>query len=87
MRILFDRNTALLGLTIAAALLLAELPIGQGRSLLSLRVLRFRWCDLSLRVRLVRELGREGRDFNEREGKGDILIKNVFGSQGEGERF
>jgi len=45
-----------------------------------------------LRVRLVRELGGEGRggkgrDFNGGEGRGDILIKNVFGSQGEGERF
>ena len=50
-----------------------------------------------LRVRLVRELrgegregvlteerGGEGRDFNGGEGRGDILIKNVFGSQGEG---
>jgi len=33
----------------------------------------------SLRVRLVRELGGEGR--------GDILIKSVFGSQGEGRDF
>jgi len=40
-----------------------------------------------LRVRLVRELGREGRDFNGGKGRRDILIKNVFGSQGEGERF
>jgi len=30
---------------------------------------------------------REGRDFNGREGRGDILIKNVFGSQGEGMDF
>ena len=37
-----------------------------------------------LRVRLVRELGGEERDFNEGEGRGGILIKNVFGSQGEG---
>jgi len=38
---------------------------------------------------LVRELRGEGRrgkgrDFNGEEGRGDILIKNVFGSQGEG---
>jgi len=33
---------------------------------------------------LVRELGGEGRDFNGGEGRRDILIKNVFGSQGEG---
>jgi len=38
---------------------------------------------------LVRELGgegrgRKGRNFNRGEGRGDILIKNVFGSQGEG---
>jgi len=38
---------------------------------------------------LVRELGGKGRggkgrDFNGGEGRGDILIKNVFGSQGEG---
>jgi len=32
---------------------------------------------------LVRELGGEGRDFNEGEGRRDTLIKNVFGSQGE----
>jgi len=37
---------------------------------------------------LVRELGGEGRggkgrNFNGREGMRDILIKNVFGSQGE----
>jgi len=36
---------------------------------------------------LVRELGGEGRggkgrDFNGGKGRGDILIKNVFGSQG-----
>jgi len=42
-----------------------------------------------LRVRLIRELGGEGRegkgkDFNGGEGREDILIKNVFGSQGEG---
>jgi len=36
-----------------------------------------------LRVRLVRELGGEGRDFNGWEGRGDILIKNVFGLQGK----
>jgi len=28
-----------------------------------------------------------GRDFKGGEGRGDILIKNVFGSQGEGEGF
>ena len=28
--------------------------------------------------------GGEERDFNGGEGRGDILIKNVFGSQGEG---
>jgi len=33
---------------------------------------------------LVRELGGEGRDFNGGERRGDILIKNVFGSRGEG---
>jgi len=32
---------------------------------------------------LVRELGGERRDFNGAEGRGDILIKNVFSSQGE----
>jgi len=36
------------------------------------------------RVRLVRELGGEGRGG---EGRGDILIKSVFGSQGEGRDF
>jgi len=36
---------------------------------------------------LVRESGGEGRDFNGEEGRGDILIKNVFGSQGEGRDF
>jgi len=41
---------------------------------------------------LVRELGGDvrggkGRDFNGGEGRGDILIKNVFGSQGEGRGF
>jgi len=45
-----------------------------------------------LRVCLVRELrggggGGEGRDFNEGERRGDILIKNVFGSRGEGRDF
>jgi len=40
---------------------------------------------------LLRELGEEGRggegrDFNG-GGRGDILIKNVFGSQGEGRDF
>jgi len=40
-----------------------------------------------LRVRLVRELGGEEREGElEGEGRGDILIKNVFGSQGEGRR-
>jgi len=39
---------------------------------------------IKLRVRLVRELGGERRDFNGGEGRRDILIKNVFGSQGEG---
>jgi len=43
----------------------------------------------SVRVRLVQELGGEerggkGRDFNGGERREDILIKNVFGSQGEG---
>ena len=38
---------------------------------------------------MVRELGGEGRegegrDFNGGERREDILIKNVFGSQGEG---
>jgi len=33
---------------------------------------------------LVRELGGKGRDFNGGERREDILIKNVFGSQGEG---
>jgi len=33
---------------------------------------------------LVRELGGEGRDFNRGEGRRDILIKNVFGSHGQG---
>jgi len=33
---------------------------------------------------LVQELGGKGRDFNGGEWRGDILIKNVFGSQGEG---
>jgi len=33
---------------------------------------------------LVRELGGEGRGGNLTEGRGDISIKNVFGSQGEG---
>jgi len=38
---------------------------------------------------LVRELGGEERggkrrDFNGGEGRGDILIKNMFGLQGEG---
>jgi len=28
--------------------------------------------------------GGKGRDFNREEGREDILIKNVFGSQGEG---
>jgi len=31
--------------------------------------------------------GGEGRDFNGRERTGDILIKNVFDSQGEGRDF
>jgi len=36
---------------------------------------------------LVRELGGEEREGElEGEGRGDILIKNVFGSQGEGRR-
>jgi len=37
----------------------------------------------SLRVRLIRELGGEGRNFNGEEGRGDNLIKSVFGSQGD----
>jgi len=41
----------------------------------------------SLRVRLVRELGGEGRGGILTEGRGDILIKSVFGSQGEGMDF
>jgi len=36
---------------------------------------------------LVRELGREGRGGILTEGKGDILSKIVFGSQGEGRDF
>jgi len=36
---------------------------------------------------LVRELEGEGMDFNGGEERGDILIKNVFGSQGEGRDF
>jgi len=36
---------------------------------------------------LVRELGGEGRNFNGGEGRRDILIKSVFGSQGEGRDF
>jgi len=36
---------------------------------------------------LVRELGGEGRGGILTEGRGDILIKNVFGLQGEGEGF
>jgi len=39
------------------------------------------------RVRLVRELGEEGRGRILTEGRGGILIKNVFGSQREGEGF
>jgi len=35
----------------------------------------------TLRVRLVRELGGEGRGGILTEGMGDILIKNVFGLQ------
>jgi len=31
--------------------------------------------------------GGEGKDFNGREGRRDILIKNVFGWQGEGRDF
>jgi len=38
-----------------------------------------------LRVRLVRELG--GRRGILTKGRGDILIKSVFGSQGEGRDF
>jgi len=30
---------------------------------------------------------RRGGNFNGGEGSGDILIKNVFGSQGEGRNF
>jgi len=44
-------------------------------------------CVLIFTVRWVRELGGEGRNFNKGEGRGDILIKNVFGSQGEGRDF
>jgi len=40
-----------------------------------------------LRVRLVRELGGERRGGILTEGRGDILIKSVFGSQGEGRDF
>jgi len=36
---------------------------------------------------LVRELEGEGRNFNGGEGRGDILIKIVFGLQGEGRDF
>jgi len=41
---------------------------------------------------LVRELGGEGRgeerrNFNGGEGRGDVLIKIVFGSQGKGRDF
>jgi len=36
---------------------------------------------------LVRESGGKGRDFNGGEGRGDILIKIVFGSQGGGRDF
>jgi len=36
---------------------------------------------------LVRELGGEVRNFNGREGRGDILIKIVFGSQREEMNF
>jgi len=38
-------------------------------------------------VLLVRDLGGEGRNFNRGEGRGDILIKIMFGSQGEGRDF
>jgi len=31
--------------------------------------------------------GGEGRNFNGGKGKGDILIKSVFGSQGKGRDF
>ena len=46
----------------------------------------------TLRVHLIRELGEEGRggegrNFNGGEGRGDILTKIVFGSQGEGRDF
>jgi len=37
--------------------------------------------------RLVRELGGERRNFNRGEGRGDVFIINVFGSQGEGMNF
>jgi len=40
-----------------------------------------------LRVRLVRELGGDGRGGILTEGRGNILIKDVFGSQGEGRNF
>jgi len=36
---------------------------------------------------LVRELGGEGRGGILTEERGNILIKNVFGSQGEGRDF
>jgi len=36
---------------------------------------------------LIREIGGEERNFNGGEGRGDILIKSVFGSQGEGRDF
>jgi len=36
---------------------------------------------------LVRELGGEGRNFNGGVWRRDILIKNVFGSQGERRNF
>jgi len=36
---------------------------------------------------LVRELGGDKRDFNGGEGRGYILIKNVFGSHVEGRDF
>ena len=39
----------------------------------------------TLRVRLVRELGGEGCGEILTEGRGYILIKNVFGSLGVGE--
>jgi len=46
-----------------------------------------KFSNICFRVRLVRELGGEGRRGILTEGRGDILIKNVFDSQGEGRRF